>query len=283
MKTLSLLFLSAALAMTIVSCGDDKNQPDAPPSIDAPPADASSVPPAPHLGNQIDRMGRPAINTALNDVLAADGAAKTMAKDMYNQDQGVATWPMTWTPPFAKNLAVFDALDKGLLPSTTGLTPTSTTFHCSTTTTTSCTTSSDCPTGETCVGNACGNQVEYNAMAGGQVGSPMQCFMGTTYQATCSYNSLATILADDQLYLDTTKPRCKAYLAVEFSVVTNMPNTDCGGRAPDNDVIDTSYSVLAAGIAGFNLTADPPAPQFGDNVPVHTDLTTTFPYLGAPH
>lgn len=280
MKTLStLLFLAAALALTVTSCGDDKAQPDAPTSIDAPPPDASQIPPAPHLGNQIDRMGRPAINTALNDVLAADGAAKTMAKDMYNQDQGVATWPMTWTPPFAKNLAVFDALDKGLLPATTGVPGA---FHCSTTTTKICSNDGDCPGGETCVGQACGDQVEYNGQAAGH-GAPAQCFNGSTYQQTCSYNSLASILADDQLYLDTTKPRCKAYLAVEFAVVTNMQNVDCGGRAPDNDVIDTSYSVLAAGLAGFDLTADPPSPKFGDNVGVHNDLTTTFPFLGAPH
>lgn len=286
-KTLQLLLASAALVLTVQACGDDHKQPDAPRSIDAPPPDASPVPPAPVLGAQIDRMGRPAINTALNELLVADGTpAKTTARDMYNADQAPANWPMAYTPEFAKNLAILDSLDKGLLPATTGLTLASKTFHCSTTVATSCTKSTDCPTGETCVGNACGDQVLYNGQPAGDTGNPVQCFSGGTYQTTCSYNTLAGILADDELYLDTSKPRCKAYLAVEFSIVQTGgfgSNTDCGGRAPDNDVIDSSYSVLAAGINGFDLTADPPAPQFGDNVPVHSDLTTTFPFLGDPH
>jgi hypothetical protein len=280
MKTI----LLATAMISVAACGDDLKQPDAPHSIDAPPVDSANVPPPPMLGAQIDRMGRPAINTALNHVLDTNTTTKTAAKDTYNQDQATGSWASSYTPEFAKNLAVFDALDKGLLPATKGLTAASKTFHCSTTVATACQTSGDCPTSETCVGNACGNQAEYNGMAGGQVGFPVQCFSGSNYQMNCSYGPLAGILADDQLYLDTGKPRCKAYLAVEFSVVTSMPNTDCGGRAPDNDVMDTSYSVLAAGIAGFDLTMDPPAPLFGDNVPAHTDYTlTTFPFFGPPH
>ena len=248
MKTI----LLAAAMISVAACGDDKKQPDAPRSIDAPPIDSPNVPTPPTLGAQIDRMGRPAINTALNHVLDTSAATKTPARDMYNQDQATGSWQATYTPEFAKNLAVFDALDKGL-GAAAG------------------------------TGNACGNQAEYNGAPGGDVGNPMQCFSGTTYQAGCSYGTLAGILADDQLYLDTTKTRCKAYLAVEFSVVTTMPNTDCGGRAPDNDVMDTSYSVLAAGISGFNLMMDPPAPLVGDGVSAHTDYTDTFPFFGMPH
>lgn len=278
MTTIKTTLLATILALGAVACGDDKKAPDAFQTIDAPSPDASPNPAAPHLGIQIDRMGRPAINTALNHVLDADANTKTMAKDMYNADQGPATWPGTYSPEFAKNLAIFDALDKGAFPSTTGAV-----FHCSITTTTVCSDDGGCPSGETCVGQACGDQVLYNGQPAGH-GAPAQCFNSSMqYQSTCSYNTLAGILADDQLYLDTTKPRCQAYLAVEFAAVSGQPNTDCGGRAPDNDVMDSSYSVLAAGLNGFDLLADPPAPKVKDNVSAHTDLKTDFPFLGDPH
>lgn len=290
------LYIAALAATALFACGDDKKKPDAPVSIDAPPVDATPIPPAPHLGAQIDRMGRPAINTALNHVFDPSATTKGMNKDAYNADAAQATWPQTYTPEFAHNLAILDAVDKGLFTMcgstgtsatcTSGLTAGSTTFHCSTTTTTSCTKDMDCPTNEHCLGNACGNQALYNNMAGGQIGSPVACFNGSMqYQAGCSYGPLAGILADDELYLDTSKTMCRAYLAVEFAAVTTGPgtNTDCGGRAPTNDVMDSTYSVAAAGIAGFDLTADPPAPLFGDTVGPHADITTTFPYFGPPH
>jgi hypothetical protein len=251
MKT---ILFAATTALVATACGDDKKQPDAPVSIDSPPIDARNAPPQPHLGTQIDRMGRPAINTALNHAFDTNATTRTAAKDTYNADPSPSNWPTMYTPDFAKSLAVLDSLDKGLLPTTTT------------------------------TGNACGNQVLYNNMPGGQVGTPVKCFNAGTYQATCSYNTLAGLLADDQLYLDTTKTRCKAYLAVEFKAISPAnPQQDCGGRAPDNDVMDTSYSVLAAGILGFDLTADPPTPKFGDTVPAHTDYATDFPFFGAPH
>jgi hypothetical protein len=249
MKTI----LLAAAALVATACGDDNKQPDAPVSIDSPPVDAPNVPPQPHLGTQIDRMGRPAINTALNHAFDTNATTRTAAKDTYNADPSPNNWTM-YTPDFAKSLAVLDALDQGLLPSTMT------------------------------TGNACGNQVLYNNMPGGQVGMPMKCFNAGAYQATCSYGTLAGLLADDQLYLDTTKPRCKAYLAVEFKAISpSNPQQDCGGRAPDNDVMDTSYSVLAAGILGFDLTADPPTPKLVDGVGPHADYSTDFPFFGPPH
>jgi len=100
------------------------------------------------------------------------------------------------------------------------------------------------------------------------------------------YGSLATALADDEIYLDTTQVRCDAYLAIEFATLTSSPILNCGGRAPANDVIDVTYSVVAAGAAGFGVTnnvPDPSKPLFGDTVPAHADITATFPYFGQPH
>jgi hypothetical protein len=237
MNKMTTLFALAA-ALSLFACGDDKKAVDAGTVRDSTTVDGAA-PPTPALGAQIDRMGRPAINTALNHTFDVNAAAKGSAKDAYNQDTAIATWPQTWAVEFTKNLALIDALDAA--------------------------------TGS----NGCGNQVLYNGNPGG--GSAA---MGGSNN---SYLGLAGILANDQLYLDTSKGSCTHYLAVEFGVVIGAGNSTCGGRAPSYDVIDVSYSALAIGLAGFTL---PPAlaPLFGDNVGPHADASdTTFPFLGAPH
>jgi hypothetical protein len=60
------------------------------------------------------------------------------------------------------------------------------------------------------------------------------------------YKALGDILADDQLYLNTASGTCQQYLAVEANAA-GIPNNDCGGRTPDYNTIDVTYSVLAAG------------------------------------
>jgi len=90
------------------------------------------------------------------------------------------------------------------------------------------------------------------------------------------YNGLAGVLADDQLYVNTASTTCTQYLAVEANAVNVAPNNDCGGRALSYDVIDTSYSVLAAGAlsgVGDDINAD------GDGN-IHSN--TAFPFIGAP-
>lgn len=255
------------IGLLLVACGDNKDRPDARQSPDGPPADAqcSNCPAAPALGTtQIDRMGRPAINTALNHGFAA-GA--TSFKDMYNADKDIATWQTTWTPEFMHNAAIIDVLDGGICGN--GL--------CETTNSAGVPESNancpaDCPTTTTVPGRVgCGNQVLYNGNASG----------GGAAMAT-SYQTLTGILANDELYLDTSKATCAFYLAVEFGVATGLGNSTCGGRAPTYDVIDFSYTALALGIRGFS-TDGMFTPGFGDGATVHTDLLSTFPYLGDPH
>ena len=164
----------------------------------------------------IDRMGRPAINTALNNTFAADANAAGTAKDNYNK-AAVSAWTSNATE-FAKNLAILDSLDTN-----------------------------------------CGNQL----------------LAGTTATAG-RYNTLAGVLADDQLYVNTASSTCSQYLAVEANAVNVVPNNDCGGRTLTYDVIDTSYSVLAAGaLAGV-----------GDDINSDSDgaiqSNTAFPFLAAP-
>jgi len=81
----------------------------------SPGTDSGPTNPAPPtLGDQIDRFGRPAINTALNNAFNIDATAKGAAKDGYNQDKGVAGWPAAYTALFAGTLGVLDSLDTGL-------------------------------------------------------------------------------------------------------------------------------------------------------------------------
>jgi hypothetical protein len=88
------------------------------------------------------------------------------------------------------------------------------------------------------------------------------------------YDALAGVLADDQLYVNTASGTCAQYLAVEANAV-GIPNTDCGGRTPLEDSIDTTYSLLAAGaLSGVT-----------DGVPEDADSDpslTVFPYLDDP-
>lgn len=74
-------------------------------------SDGSTSPPAPPaLGTQIDRMGRPAINTALDHVFDPNAATKGAAKDAYNADSVPSHWS-TYVPEFEANLAIYDGLD----------------------------------------------------------------------------------------------------------------------------------------------------------------------------
>ncbi len=89
------------------------------------------------------------------------------------------------------------------------------------------------------------------------------------------YAGLASALVNDRIVVDTSAATCTTYLAVEANATKLFPNTDCGGRKLDYDVIDSSYSALAAG----SLTV-----IAGDGVAADADTKgTAFPYLAAPH
>ena len=55
---------------------------------------------------QVDRMGRPGINTALIDLLASTGK-----KDQYNQAEDLSSWSPLFENEIANNLAALDTLD----------------------------------------------------------------------------------------------------------------------------------------------------------------------------
>jgi len=182
---------------------------------------ACGNPAVPKLGTQVDRMGRPAINTALTDPFAltpsSPGLTEDQTKDAYNSAPTAAATVTTFAPGIAANLAILDALD-----------------------------------------GTCGNQFGFSLKS--------------------SYAPVAGVLADDQLYVNSGSSTCGQYLAVEAAAtgIIAAAAADCGGRTPLEDVIDTSYSTLAAGIlsgVGDGISAD------GDG----TSSLTAFPYLTAPN
>jgi hypothetical protein len=209
-------------------------------------------------------MGRAAVNTALNHGFDPAGDS---AKVAYNEMTSKADWlGQANVAEFMKNLAFVDVLDSGICGN--GLCE-SGEANVAAGTNVACPV--DCPTAAQ-VGllNGCGNQVLFNGNPAGG-GTP----------TALSYATLAGILAEDELYLDTGKTNCSFYLGVEFGVVTGGGNSTCGGRTPEYDVIDFSFSMLAMGLKGFSNTFQP---QITDGVPKHADVSATdFPFLGTPH
>lgn len=245
MKTIKLL---AIFSLAATSCGDNLTREG---TVDAPrvdaPIDAPNFPEAPALGAQIERMGRPAVNTALNSAFITPAGEITAKKDAYNEATDPAMWPATLLATgrivrdeFATNLGIIDVLDQGAFANTMG------------------------------AGNGCGNAILYNGPG------------GTATPMTTSYDFLGGFLALDMLFVDTGKMTCNNYLSVEFGVVTGS-HSQCGGRTPTHDVIDVSYSALAAGLQGFDLTDPAIPPLVGDGVDPHADVDNdAFPFFGAP-
>lgn len=176
------------------------------------------------LVGQIDRVGRPAVNTALTQTFNPDAASRTARKDAYNAEDDVTAWA-DFIPDFAAALAILDSLD----------------------------TDSSVPAG-------CGTQLA--------IGAP------TGPGGETRYDALAGVLADDQLYIDSTTNLCVAYLGVEAAALGVIEEGGCGGRTPQYDVIDNTYAVLAAGtLAGVPDGVDENAEGFLDD----------FPFLSPPN
>jgi hypothetical protein len=126
-------------------------------------------------------------------------------------------------------------------------------------------------TGLGVVGAGCGNAVRYS--------SP---------PSTSSYRVVADLFADDELYVDTGIASCPIYLALEMQYATTgagtKAHTSCGGRTPSHDVVDLTYSMLAAGRNGVDPSTSDGAPTLHDGVAAHADIKeSVFPFLGTPH
>jgi hypothetical protein len=109
---------------------------------------------------------------------------------------------------------------------------------------------------------------------GNQIGAALSNDAGTRYA------TLASTLADDAIYLDTTQTTCAQYLAVEAGALLGLGLKDCGGRTPTMDVIDVTLTALIVGAAG--LTAPSMAVTDGVSQPDPKPTNTMFPFLAAP-
>jgi hypothetical protein len=215
------------------------------------------------LGTEIDRVGRPAINTALTDpfdTLNPNDAGITVdaAKNLYNASFTGPTGILNPTfgptgdggfiPWIIGNLAVLDSLD-----------------------------------------GVCGNQ----AFCDPDAGSPAK-----------DYGELATLLADDELYVDTTtflgdttSSGC-GFLGAELEVSGYLSPTgmsasgeSCGGRLPTEDVMDIEINALAGSNTGKGLGGLLPDGGFAisngitsKGGPVaNQPNNTTPPFLGTPN
>jgi len=89
------------------------------------------------------------------------------------------------------------------------------------------------------------------------------------------YAALANVLLDDQLYLNSDSAG-SVYLGVEAEAISAVPagSGAGGGRQPGDDVIERSYSVLAAGA----LRGIDDGVARDDTVP----SPNIFPFLAAP-
>ncbi|MET0533926.1 MAG: DUF4331 family protein [Steroidobacter sp.] len=67
------------------------------------------------------------------------------------------------------------------------------------------------------------------------------------------YRTLARVMADDRLWINSSSGQCREYFAVELDPKT----TDCGGRTPLEDAVDVYRAVLVNGTtAGFEDGVD---------------------------
>jgi hypothetical protein len=87
---------------------------------------------------------------------------------------------------------------------------------------------------------------------------------------------LTELLLADHLVVDVSKPYASdSFLEIERAMLQGRPHTSCGGRSPNDDVMDTLYTLLVNAGCG---------PRIGDGVDRGTaPATGTFPYLAPPN
>jgi hypothetical protein len=87
---------------------------------------------------------------------------------------------------------------------------------------------------------------------------------------------LAGLLVQDYLVVDPGLP-CggSSYFEIESSLMRRLPHARCGGRVPEDDVMDTIFTLLINGGHGRQVRdgVDAPSP----------DLPDGFPYLAEPN
>lgn len=91
--------------------------------------------------------------------------------------------------------------------------------------------------------------------------------------------AFATLLSNDYLVVDISKPcdvNTVSYLSIERSMALGTTYQDCGGRTPNDDVVDDYMTYL---VGGFEAKE-----RMSDGVDSTTaPASSSFPYLVRPH
>jgi hypothetical protein len=90
------------------------------------------------------------------------------------------------------------------------------------------------------------------------------------------YLALATLLADDRLWVNSASTVCTQLMAVELASVAGWKSlkSDCGGRTPNYNAVNVYRSLL---VDGTTVSADD-----GVEHDDHEHSATVFPFLAAP-
>ena len=88
-------------------------------------------------------------------------------------------------------------------------------------------------------------------------------------------DALARLIAADFLVVDLTKPCAPhSFLEIERSVLRHVAHQTCGGRKPEDDIMDALFTLYIAGVEGMPVR---------DGVDRPASMTSsTFPYLAPP-
>jgi hypothetical protein len=87
---------------------------------------------------------------------------------------------------------------------------------------------------------------------------------------------LTEMLLADFLVVDTSKPFSdSSFLEIERAVLAGRPHTTCGGRSPDDDIVDALYTLLVGGLDGARISDGVDGPT--------QPATRSFPYLNSPN
>lgn len=87
--------------------------------------------------------------------------------------------------------------------------------------------------------------------------------------------ALANMLADDFLVVDLSKSNEGAsFFEIEKSILQGKPYRGCGGRRPEDDIMDTLFTLFIAGPGGERIRDGVDEPS--------RPVQSTFPYLAEP-
>ncbi len=103
-----------------------------------------------------------------------------------------------------------------------------------------------------------------------------QWLADTKAEPSKRYQKLASLLADDRIWVNSASATCTQFLAVEFTALRTpgaLPE-DCGGRTPNYDASNIFRSLLIDGTSNRGVD--------GLNHDENIHSTTDFPFLAAP-